>query len=82
MIFSSTACADYRLEKPFYGAIIGLFFAASGCSIVAPNIEEPAQLPAASVDPNSSLGSTASSLSLHPESEEEVQTNTTPIDRP
>lgn len=81
MIFSSTACADCRLGKPFYGAIIGLLFAASGCSIVAPNIEKPAQLPAASVDPNSSLGPTAPAPSLRPESEEEVQTNTTPIDR-
>lgn len=82
MIFSSTACADYQLGKPFYGAIIGLLFAASGCSIVAPNIEKPAQLPAASIDPNSSRGSTASAPSLHSESEEEVRTNTTPIDRP
>jgi hypothetical protein len=82
MIFSSTACADHQFRKPFCGAIIGLLFAASGCSIVAPNIEKPAQSPAASVDPNSSLGSTASAPSLHPESEEEVRTDTTPIDRP
>jgi hypothetical protein len=82
MIFSSTAYADCRLGKAFYGAIIGLLFAASGCSIVAPSVEKPARLPAASVDPNSSLGSTASAPSLHPEGEEEGQTNTTRIDRP
>jgi hypothetical protein len=82
MIFSSTVCADYQLGKLFYGAIIGLLFAASGCSIVPSNIEKPAQLPAASVDPNSSLGSTVSAPSLHPETEEEVRTDTTLVDRP
>lgn len=82
MTFLSSACADYRLGKPLYGAMIGLLSAASGCSIVAPNIEKPPQLSAASVDPDSSLGSTASAPPLHPESAEELQTNTTPIDRP
>ena len=82
MIFSSTACADYRLGKSCYGAMIGLILAASGCSIVAPSIEKPANLPVASADPNSSLGPTASAPPLPPESEEEVQTNTTPVDRP
>jgi hypothetical protein len=94
MICSSTTCADPRLAKPFRGAIVALLIAASGCSAVAPSIEKPAQLPAASVDPNPSgnpsedprahpsLGTTSSAPPLHQESEEEVQTDTTPIDRP
>lgn len=82
MIFSSTACADHRLRKSFHGAIVGLLLAASGCCIVAPNVDKPPQLPAARVDPDSSLGSTASAPPLYAESRDDVQTNTTPVDRP
>jgi hypothetical protein len=80
MIFSSTTCADFA--KPFYGAIVVLFFAASGCSMVATDIERRAPLPSASADPNSSLGSTESARSLPLESDEEVRADTTPMDRP
>jgi hypothetical protein len=95
MICSSTTCADHRFAKPFHGAIVALLIAASGCSVVAPDIEKRAQLPAStSVDPNPSgnpsgdpranpsLGTTASAPPLHQESEQEAQTDTTPIDRP
>jgi hypothetical protein len=79
MIFSNTACADRRAKR-FYGAIIGLLFAAVGCS-VTPNEEKPAPLPAASVDPNAALGSTATVPTLRSEGAE-AQTGTTPTDSP
>ena len=82
MIFSSTACANRPLRRSLYGAIIGLLFVASGCSSVAPNSEQSAQVPAAYVDPTSSLGSTAPAASLHSDSDEEIQTTATPNDRP
>jgi hypothetical protein len=80
MILSSTACADTRIRKLLYGALIGLLLAPSGCTMVAPNIEKPAQLPAASVDPDASLGPTDSPPAPHTESEEALQTDSTPID--
>jgi hypothetical protein len=80
MIWSSTACADTRIRKLLYRAVIGLLLAPSGCTLVAPNIETPAQVPAASVDPDSSLGSTASPPAPHTESENVLQTDSTPID--
>jgi hypothetical protein len=88
MIFSSTTCADHRAGRRFCGTFVGLLFAASGCSVVAPHVETPAPAPApapvpvASVDPYAALGPTASAPLRHPDDEEETQTDTTPVDRP